>query len=438
MTTVAFHTLGCKTNHYETDALRQQFIAAGFSEVPFHDIADVYILNTCTVTGEADRKSRQLLHRARRLNDQALVVALGCATELGLQDDAIDLCLGTQHKSAALQAVLDRLSQAGPRTLTVRAAADDSERIYDEWGSVTRQSETRGYIKIEDGCDNHCSYCAITLARGPVRSRERGLVLDEARALAAAGFREIVLTGIHICSYGLEWNQPGEHLMRLTHDLAGIDGIDRIRLGSLEPRSVTPEFIRLARKIPKLCPHFHLSLQSGSDTVLGRMRRQYRTSHYREVVDQLRYHFDDPGITTDIIVGFPGETADEHEESLNFCRDIGFSRMHIFRYSPREGTAAAAMPDQIDAQTMVRRSEAMAALADSMAAACHKRMIGKSIELIVEKKRQDGWFTGYSDRYMPVRLTADPSVSSGDLIRTTVQSADAEGLICSGAKRLKA
>ncbi|MDD4461357.1 MAG: tRNA (N(6)-L-threonylcarbamoyladenosine(37)-C(2))-methylthiotransferase MtaB [Eubacteriales bacterium] len=436
MTTVAFHTLGCKTNHYETDALRQQFLSAGFEEVPFHASADVYILNTCTVTGEADRKSRQMLHRARRLNEDALIVALGCATELGLQDDAADLHLGTRQKSAAFRQVMQMLSGSLQPAADITIADDGS--AFDEWGAVSHQSETRGYVKIEDGCDNHCAYCAITLARGPVRSRRPDQVIGEAKALAEAGYREIVLTGIHICSYGLEWNRPGEHLMELAADLAGIPGIDRIRLGSLEPRSITPGFLALARQNPKLCPHFHLSLQSGSDTVLGRMRRQYQTSHYREVVDELRRHFDDPGITTDIIVGFPGETEQEHADSLAFCREIGFSRMHVFRYSAREGTAAASMPDQVDPQIMIRRSDDMSKLADRLAAACHQRLIGKTVSLIVEKQLPDGSFSGYSERYLPISLSSDEALCPGDLVLATVRSADAAGLQCSGAKRVKA
>lgn len=427
----AFHTLGCKTNHYETDAARRQFSRAGFQVVPFDSFAEVYLVNTCTVTGEAGRKSRQMLRRARKVNPQAVVVALGCHAELADLDCA-DIIIGNSGKSLALEQVCRVLQTRGidlPELHLVPAAAGDLD-VYEEFGPVDQQTETRAYVKIEDGCDNFCSYCAIPFARGRVRSRNSGNVLAEAAALAAAGYREIILTGIHVCSYGSEQGRPSHAVMELTRDLAAIKGLERIRLGSLEPQSLSPQFLELAHSIPKLLPHFHLSLQSGSDSVLSRMNRRYTTADYRDVVSRLRQTYDRPGLTTDVIVGFPGETEAEHEASLAFCREIGFSRLHVFRYSKRAGTAAAEMSGQIDPQISARRSHEMMLLAEQMALDFHRSQIGQPQQVLLEKPRPDGLFEGYSPQYVPIRTPAQPGFAEGQIVTLIGIAAEAEFLFC--------
>jgi threonylcarbamoyladenosine tRNA methylthiotransferase MtaB len=431
----AFHTLGCKTNHYETDALRQQFASAGFTVVPFDEYAEVYLINTCTVTGEAGRKSRQMLHRARRANPDAILVALGCYSELEKFLTDVDVIIGTGGKQNALAQVCDLLRARGCHYfpgpgLCATGRAADSGTAYEEYGSVFQQSETRAYVKVEDGCNNFCSYCVIPLTRGRVRSRDAEAALNEVEALAGAGYHEIVLTGIHICSYGADRGQPGWTIMELAGQMAAVDGIERIRLGSLEPRSITDEFVALAKKNPCLLPHFHLSLQSGSDAILKRMHRRYTTGEYREVVGKLRAAFPDPGLTTDVIVGFPGETEQEHQESLAFCREIGFSRLHVFRYSKREGTLAATFPGQVDKKTMIRRSQAMIELSDALALTYHRRQIGKQQKVLLEQSGPDGLMTGYSPEYVPVRVASNPNLLAGQIVSVTGIRATSEFLFC--------
>ena len=432
----AFHTLGCKTNHYETDALRRQFSQAGFVDAPFDSFADVYLVNTCTVTGEAGRKSRQMLRRARKLNPSAVVVAMGCHSELEGGLDAVDIVIGTTGKNQALARVCTELEKRGytlPAQAAVQIAASAAptcQNDYEELGLVDCQSETRAYVKIEDGCDNFCSYCAIPYARGRVRSRPAETVLAETAALAAAGYREIVLTGIHVCSYGSDLGLPSHTVMELALEMAEVAGIERIRLGSLEPQSVTPQFLKLAVKNPKLLPHFHLSLQSGSDSVLARMNRHYNTAEYRKVVDSLLDTYDKPGLTTDVIVGFPGETDAEHQASLAFCKEIGFSRLHVFRYSSRAGTMAAGMPCQIDPQTISRRSQEMLALADDMALDYHRAQVGRPQAVLLEKMRPDGLFEGYSPEYVPVLTPALPGMQEGQIFQVTGSEATREFLFC--------
>lgn len=469
----AFHTLGCKTNHYETDAMRAQFSRAGFDLVDFSDQADVYLVNTCTVTHEADRKSRQMLRRARQLNPAALIVAVGCQVVLGDAADWADLTIGTEGKNRAIDRVLaalagrpdavvghDGVSQseirhdgAGQSEMSHGGAGrvDDfgskyetaAGQTYDEFGAVDLQSETRAYVKIEDGCNQFCSYCAIPLARGRVRSRGHDQIITETRALAAAGFREIVLTGIHLCSYGLDLGLPGHAVMDLALELAEIDGIERIRLGSLEPLSVTPTFISLAARNPKLCPHFHLSLQSGSDAVLARMNRRYRTADFRAVVDGLRSSFSDPGLTTDMIVGFPGETAGEFAESLAFAEEMAFSRIHVFRYSARKGTRAAQMPDPVDPGAIAHRSRQMLDRAAMLSLAYNNRQIGRLHDVLLEQ-RMDDHMSGYTAEYVPVRIPLSPfadgdpdwqNLRPGQIIAICGVQAEADFLLGHCAKR---
>ncbi len=425
--------MGCKTNHYETDAVTEQFRTAGFEIVPFNQIADVYVLNTCTVTAEADRKSRQFLRRARGLNPQALVVAMGCHVELGADNDTAfaDIIVGTRGKSRVVDQVLAWL---GTSAASEAAAEKEEEDIFEEFGAVTQQSETRAYIKIEDGCDSFCTYCAIPFARGRVRSRDSERVIEEATQLAAAGFREIVLTGIHICSYGAERGQGSEALPELAALLGRIEGIERIRFGSLEPQSVTPLFVARCAEVIGLCPQFHLSLQSGSDDVLRRMGRSYNKDQFRAAADSVRELFPTAALTTDVMVGFPGETDAMHRESLDFVREIGFSRLHVFRYSRRAGTVAAEMPAQVEKKTSVRRSGEMQALGHELALAYHNRLLGQPQKVLIEQIRPDGSTTGYTDTYVPVLIEAGSQLQSNQLVEVMPFRCDHEFLYARSCK----
>ena len=429
MLKAAFHTLGCKTNHYETDAIASQFEKAGFKRVDFSEPADVYIINTCTVTGEADRKSRQMLRRAKKMNPAALVVALGCHVELSDTSSYADLAIGTQGKGKTLEKVLERMQPEHTDTGTGLGPEDWVKQLpmpYEELGLVDRQSETRAYLKVEDGCNSFCSYCIIPFVRGRVRSRVSEQIFNEAAALAAAGYREIVLTGIHVCSYGADWGEPSHAIAGLVGRLAGIQGIKRIRLGSLEPLSVTETFISLLADVDSFCPHFHLSLQSGSDTVLQRMNRKYLTAQFRTVVSMIRSVWPLAGITTDIIVGFPGETEQEFQETECFCREMAFSNMHIFRYSPRNGTQAASFPNQIEPAVSASRSRILQALAAQMAEQYAYHLIGSNQTILVEKQLENGYVEGYTPSYFQARIIPPPQsrFSPGDLLTVKIKSAN--------------
>jgi threonylcarbamoyladenosine tRNA methylthiotransferase MtaB len=428
----AFHTLGCKTNHYETDAMRRQFSDAGCSIVPFDTQADIYLVNTCAVTAEADRKSSQMLRRARQLNPNALIVAVGCQVVLGGSAAWADLTIDNKNKSQAYNltqsAFTARMKQSG-RLSSVEQTGDQAETGYDELGLVDQQSETRAYVKIEDGCNNRCAYCAIPLARGPVRSRQRQNIIDETKALVSAGYREIVLTGIHLCSYGADWGQPSHAVMQLALELAAIPGLSRIRLGSLEPLSLTPAFLDLAEQNPKLCPHFHLSLQSGSDRTLTRMNRRYLTGDYRSVIGELRRRFDHPGITTDVMVGFPGESDEDFCASLDFCREIAFARMHVFRYSVRRRTAAAVLAGRIAPAVMAERSRQMLSLANQLFHDNLMAHIGSRQQVLLEKRRPDGSWEGTSASYIPVRVTGG-GLAAGQIMTVRGLAVEDEFLRC--------
>lgn len=436
----AFHTLGCKTNHYETDAIARRFADAGYERVAFDEQADVYIINTCTVTGEADRKSRQMLRRAKRQAPQAVVVAMGCHSELSDASAYADVVIGTQGKSRALELVQTFIDERDNPLQTPHDAprpqdqSKDETWTFEEYGSVDQQSECRAQIKIEDGCNSFCSYCAIPFARGRIRSRDESAVLAEAAALAAAGYREVVLTGIHVCSYGLDRGEGSEAVMVLANKIAEIEGIDRIRLGSLEPLSITPAFIAQAVRNPKLCPHFHLSLQSGSDSVLSRMNRRYTAEQFRTIAGQLREAFPGCSLTTDVIVAFPGETDQEFAQTYQFCADISFSRMHIFRYSPRQGTRAAAMEGQIEGPISAERSQRLQELADVMARQYAAENLGQEQVVLVETLRPDGLAAGYTQTYIPVLIQSDDPLTPGAVYRVRPTGLDAEYLLCADAK----
>lgn len=422
----AFHTLGCKVNRYETDAIAQTFMQAGFQIKDFSESADVYVINTCTVTGEADRKSRQMLRQAKKRNPDALVIAMGCHVEQSDASAYADIMVGNGEKMKTVETVMNVLETRGTpisgnitipfsgsgKIFLAKAAPDDT---FEEMGIVTSQDETRAFIKIEDGCNNFCSYCIIPYVRGRVRSRDESAIMQEAQELANKGFQEIVLTGIHVCSYGAENDFEKNSLIELTEKLSGIKGIGRIRFGSLEPPSITPDFIAKASNIDYLCPHFHISLQSGSDTVLQRMNRRYSTHDFADIIKKLREAIPDVMVTTDIITGFPGETEYEHQQTLDFCREMRFISMHVFKYSLRKGTKAASMGNQVDPKTAARRSDELIALAQEMKEVHFRNAVGKRFSVLVETCDEEG-AAGYTGNYMPAKIIFNNPKKVNDFI----------------------
>ena len=438
--TVAFCTLGCKVNQYETDAMRGSFEAEGYEVKEFSQEASVYVINTCTVTNMADRKSRQMMHRAKKKNPDGIIVAVGCyvqaAKEQLEEDTLIDLVIGNNMKSQVVQ-IVEQYIQDNRHTEDRDAYVADIAHSHEyETMHIEMVSEhTRAYIKIQDGCNQFCSYCIIPYARGRVRSRKMEDILQEVRNLTANGYKEIVLTGIHISSYGLDFEHTADEqedygpfknsaLIDLIEALSGIEGLERIRLGSLEPRIITENFVRRLCKVPQICPHFHLSLQSGCDETLKRMNRHYTTALYLEKCGILRQYFDRPALTTDVIVGFSGETEEEFAQTERFLEMVHFSDMHIFKYSKRRGTKAADMPNQIDPQIQSVRSEKLIALGERMKddflEACKDQ---EQIVLIEEETEIDGtkYMTGHSKNYIRCAFEMDGLVPNM-VIKGTINS----------------
>ena len=411
---VAFHNLGCKVNSYELDIMRQILRDEGYEEVPFNEQADIYVVNTCTVTNIADRKSRQMLHRAKKQNPDAVVIAVGCYVETDPErvekDQAIDLVIGNNKKSRIGSILKEYLKNrdaalSNREDLTCSPAYEDMQ--------LTDPGHTRAYIKIQDGCNQFCSYCIIPFARGRIRSRAEEEILREVKALVEKGIREIVLTGIHVSSYGLDFGhegpvpfdpvRSGKALLDLMTKLNEIEGLERIRLSSLEPRIMTEPFIAALSKLRKVCPHFHLSLQSGCDATLRRMNRRYTTEEYARSVQLLRQYYDRPAITTDVIVGFPGETQEEFETTCAFLEKIRFYEIHVFRYSRRSGTVADKMPDQIPEQIKAERSDRLLAMTAEQAQAFRRQFAGERETILLEEiceKEGKGYWTGSTMRYV--------------------------------------
>lgn len=424
----ALHNLGCKVNAYETEAMQEMLEKAGYEIVPFKEGADVYVINTCTVTNIADRKSRQMLHRARKMNPDAVVVAAGCyvqAQEGKGQDPCIDIVLGNNHKKDLVRLLDDYMKQRSVcREIFLQERGSENAVAEIEDISRTREYEslhltrpgdhTRAYIKVQDGCNQFCTYCIIPYARGRVRSRLLGDILCEVRELAENGYKEVVLTGIHLSSYGIDFDRE-RHLMELIRAVHEVDGIERIRLGSLEPGIITEEFACELSKIPEICPHFHLSLQSGCNATLKRMNRRYTSAEYYEKCSILRKYFDDPALTTDVIVGFPGETEAEFKESYEFVDSIDFYETHVFKYSRRSGTKAAVMPDQISEQVKAERSAAMIKLGERKRASYEKRYVGREVEVLVEENAViDGRIVqvGHTKEYIKTALDGDKDLKN--------------------------
>lgn len=420
MKSVALHNLGCKVNSYEMDVMQQRLQDCGYKIVPFDGAADIYIINTCTVTNIADRKSRQMIHRARRYNPDAVVVAVGCYVQTAageaLEDGTVDIAVGNNRKKDIVPIIEEYLkTREQPR---VEKIDINNTREYEEMQLTRTAEHTRAYIKIQDGCNQFCSYCIIPYARGRVRSRAEEDILQEVRGIVAAGYREIVLTGIHISSYGLD--RGGPELLQLIRKLHEIDGLKRIRLGSLEPRIVTEQFTRQLSALPGLCPHFHLSLQSGSDAVLGRMNRHYTAGEYFQTTEILRNCFRDPAITTDVIVGFPGETEEEFRETEAFVRKVNFYEMHIFKYSRRQGTRAAMMEGQLTEAEKGRRSAVLAQAEEEMSRSYRAGWLNRETGVLFEEKKQVAggtYWIGHTPQYVKVAMEAGESADlSGQIV----------------------
>ncbi len=415
MKRVSFHTLGCKVNAYETEAMQQRMEAAGYTVVPFGEVADVCIINTCTVTNIADRKSRQMLHKAKKSNPEAVVVAVGCYVESGLenckQDEAIDVIVGNNRKAEIVEIIegyLEMQEKACADNVFMTDMSKTAE--YEDMPLVRVENHTRAYIKIQDGCNQFCTYCIIPYTRGRIRSRSLQSIVDEVGILAQEGYKEIVLTGIHLSSYGKDLTDCEDNLLTVVKRLSDIDGIERIRLGSLEPRIITEEFMQELGGIKEFCPHFHLSLQSGSESVLKRMNRHYTPGEYYDKCCLIRKIYPNAAITTDVIVGFPGETKEEAKETFEFLKKVNFAEMHIFKYSMRNGTRAAKMPGQIPETIKNERSAELIKLGEEMTEAFEKRFIGTTQKVLFEEQVQfDGkmYWSGCTSEYVKVLVSVD-------------------------------
>ena len=414
MKKAALHNLGCKVNAYETEAMQQILEGAGYEIVPFTEYADVYVINTCSVTNMADRKSRQMLHRAKKLNPNAIVVGAGCYVQTkeaqALVDEAIDIVIGNNKKHELVQ-LLEEYEKSNAKCSSV-VDINHEKQEYEEMFLSKTAEHTRAFIKVQDGCNQFCSYCIIPFARGRVRSRALEDVLTEIKRLAENGYKEVVLTGIHLSSYGVDNDDHLLHLIECVHE---IEGIERIRLGSLEPRIVTEDFAKRLSELPKICPHFHLSLQSGCDTVLKRMNRRYDTAEYEAGCDLLRKYFEHPAITTDVIVGFPGETEEEFAITKEYLEHIHFYEMHIFKYSKREGTKAAVMPDQVPEQIKTKRSGILLESEQKMSKEFRDYYIGKEVTALLEETftyQGKTYFVGYTKEYVKVAFEAKEDLTN--------------------------
>lgn len=460
MKNIALHNLGCKVNSYEIEVMQQKLLEKGYHIVPFDSKADVYIVNTCTVTNIADRKSRQMLHKAKQLNPKAVVVAVGCYVQTGQdnleKDGSVDLCIGNNHKRDIVE-ILEKYfrqqeqeaesgnrseqpcSRVSGKTLGGTTVLDINHTSEYEEMQLQRTAEhTRVYIKIQDGCNQFCSYCAIPYARGRVRSRGTGDILAEVRGLTEAGYKEIVLTGIHISSYGIDFENKAydgsSRLIDLVEEIHEVPGIERIRLSSLEPRVVTENAARRLAALPKLCPHFHLSLQSGCDATLKRMNRHYTTGEYYTSVEYLRSAFEHPAITTDVIVGFPGETEAEFEQTKEFLEKVCFYEMHIFKYSRRGGTPAADMPGQVSEQTKRLRSNELFAMEKRQSEGFRRAYIDREAEVLLEDTAEIGgelWRIGHTKDYVKVAVRAADSPLANTVVRVKVRGFLTEEILMS-------
>lgn len=437
MKKAALHNLGCKVNGYETEAMQRLLEEDGYEIVPFHEKADVYVINTCTVTNMADRKSRQMLHRARKLNPDAVIVAAGCYVQAqeakGQEIEGIDILIGNNQKKNLLKLLKAHLDKQEVKDVIDINHTDEFEELYID----SAGEHTRAYIKVQDGCNQFCTYCIIPHVRGRIRSRNPEEIVKEVKRLAEAGYKEVILTGIHVSSYGMDFidskmnfdkwvEMDGEKkdLLYLIQRIHEVEGIKRIRLSSLEPRIITETFAKGIATLPKICPHFHLSMQSGCDETLKRMNRHYTSAEYYEKCMILRKYFEHPAITTDVIVGFPGETAEEFETTRQFIDKVNFYETHVFKYSKRSGTIAADMPDQVDEQVKSERSAVLLQMSKQKKRAFEEKMIGQEVEVLMEEPvEKDGkiYQTGHTKEYVKIAIESDKSLEN-QIINIVIQN----------------
>ena len=440
---VAFLSLGCKVNSYETDAIEKQFREAGYTVVDFNKAADVYVINTCSVTNMADRKSRQMISKARKTNNDAIVVATGCYVQTADEDKIksefkIDIAVGNNKKGSVLEAV-NAYIESGNRQINIININEKCE--YEDTPISDTLENTRAYIKIQDGCNQFCSYCIIPYARGRIRSREKQSIIEEVNALVSNGYKEVVVTGIHLSSYGLDFKEDTfemkdycpfryEYLLDVLMEINKINGIERIRLGSLEPRIITDEFLAGLKQVTKLCPHFHLSLQSGCDDTLKRMNRKYNSEKYMESLNLLRKYYENPAITTDVIVGFPMETEEEFEKTKGFLSKCNFSMMHIFKYSRRKGTVADRMDGQVDEQIKSARSHKLLELSQVLNRKYCEEYVGQNLEVLFEEMvtiENKTYFSGHTTNYIKVLVPTEGYAE--DKLKNCIKLVNLEGFM---------
>ena len=418
MKKVSFYTLGCKVNQYETNAMAQKFKEAGYEIVDMNDdISDICIVNTCTVTNMSDRKSRHSLRRVKEKNPSAIIAAVGCYAQVAKNDlekmPEIDIVLGNEEKANIVQYV-EKFIDSQDENKLIEIEDISSKKEFEDMGQITYTEKTRAFIKVQDGCNQFCSYCIIPYARGRVRSRNAESIIKEITQIAQNGIKEVVITGIHVASYGRDFgNENG--LIELLEKINEIEGIKRIRLGSLEPKIITEEFMQRLSKLEKICHHFHLSLQSGCDETLKRMNRKYTIAQVREIIERLRRYYDDVMLTTDIIVGFPGETEEEFETTYQFLKEVKLYKIHVFQYSPRKGTRAAVMPNQLDGNIKEARSKRLIELSNENQKMYNQQLVGKEVEVLFEDKEvEDGikYFRGHTQNYVLVKYKTDENLEN--------------------------
>lgn len=409
---VAFNTLGCRVNQYETEAMTEKFIKEGYKLVPFEEYADVYVINTCTVTNMSDKKSRQMINRARRLNEDAVIAAVGCYSQVAPGEvakiEGVDVVLGTKNKGDIVYWV-NRAREERQQIIEVNEVLRNN--VFEDLKIDEYQDRTRAFLKIQDGCNRFCSYCLIPFARGAVCSKAPEKIINEVKELAAHGFKEIILSGIHIASYGADLSGES-NLVSILEDIDKVEGIERVRIGSIDPQFFTEGIIEKISSLKKLCPHFHLSLQSGCDETLKRMNRRYTTSEYKKIVEELRKNIKDVSITTDIITGFPGETEEEFNMTYEFLKEIKLSKMHIFKYSPRKGTKASEMKSQVDGKVKDERSSKLIELDKKLEKEFMSKFIGRDMSVLYEQKHNglENGYEGYTSNYIKVVATSDENI----------------------------
>lgn len=412
---IAFTTLGCKVNLYDTEAMIELFEKEGYKIVDFEEYADIYVINTCTVTNLGDKKSRQMIRRAKAKNPNSIIVATGCYSQVAPEEvekiDGINIVIGTKNRLEIVNTV-KKYQEENYNEVLNTVSDIMKEREFERLSITDLKNRTRAYLKIQEGCNKFCTYCIIPFARGPVRSRKPNDVLEEVKNLAKNGFKEIVLTGIHILSYGVDLKEEKISFIDIIEEVHKIDGIERIRFSSIEPLVITDDFIKRIKKLPKVCNHYHLSLQSGSNNTLQRMKRHYSKEDYEVAVNKLRANFEDVAITTDIIVGFPGETEEDFIESYNFIEKIKLTKIHAFPYSPKKGTKAASFPNQISNDEKANRNKKMIALGKKLNIEFLENMVGKTVPVLFETKNENGLYEGHTTNYINVSVKSDKDITN--------------------------